>query len=107
LLGISDRSYNLNGKFVTMPNILLMRRVQREMARRSRIAFWDVFAGHGRRKQHGEICGGQPSLASKDYTHLTYRGGRKLAKKLAEALLYDRIKHDKQKDSLALLPSSV
>jgi len=97
LLGISDRSYNLNGKFVTMPNILLMRRVQREMARRSRIAFWDVFAAMGGENSMVRFVAANPPLASKDYTHLTYRGGRKLAKKLAEALLYDRIKHDKTK----------
>src|SRR5260221_2451911 len=98
LLGISDRSYNMNGKFVTMPNILLMRRAQREIARRSRIAFWDVFAAMGGENSMVKFVAANPPLASKDYTHLTYRGGRKLAKKLAEALLHDRIKNDKTKN---------
>lgn len=97
LLGISDRSYNQNGKFVTMPNILLMRRAQREIARRSKIAFWDVFAAMGGTNSMVKFVAANPPLAAKDYTHLTYWGGRKLAKKLADALLYDRVKNDKAK----------
>jgi hypothetical protein len=97
LLGISDRSYNQNGKFVTMPNILLMRRAQREIARKSKIAFWDVYTAMGGENSMVKFVAANPPLAAKDYTHLTYRGGRKLAKKLAEALLYDRAKHDKTK----------
>ena len=68
------------------------------MACRSRIAFWDVFAAMGGENSMVKFVAANPPLASKDYTHLTYRGGRKLAKKLAEALLYDRIKHDKTKN---------
>jgi hypothetical protein len=99
LLGISDRSYNQNGKFVTMPNILLMRHAQREIARRSKIAFWDVFAAMGGTNSMVKFVAANPPLAAKDYTHLTYWGGRKLAKKLADALLYDRVKNDKAKKS--------
>jgi hypothetical protein len=94
LLGISDRSYNQNGKFVTMPNILLMRRAQRAIARESKIAFWDVYAAMGGKNSMVKFVTATPPLAAKDYTHLTYRGGQKLAKKLADALLYDRLKHD-------------
>ena len=97
LLGISDRSYNQNGKFVTMPNILLMRHAQREIARRSKIAFWDVFAAMGGANSMVKFVAADPPLAAKDYTHLTYWGGRKLAKKLADALLYERVKNDKPK----------
>jgi hypothetical protein len=93
LLGISDRSYNQNGKFVTMPNIMLMRRAQRELARKSKIAFWDVFAAMGGENSMVKFVAANPPMAAKDYTHLTYWGGKKLAKKLAEALLYERAKH--------------
>ncbi len=93
LLGISDRSYNQNGKFVTMPNILLMRNAQREVARRTHIAFWDVFAAMGGENSMVKFVSATPALAAKDYTHLTFWGGRKLAKKLAEAILHERSKH--------------
>jgi hypothetical protein len=35
----------------------------------------------------------KPALAAKDYTHLTYWGGKKLAVKLANAILHERNKY--------------
>jgi hypothetical protein len=34
-----------------------------------------------------------PPLAAKDYTHLTFLGGKKLAKQLADAILYERSRY--------------
>ena len=40
-----------------------------------------------------------PPLAAKDYTHLTYLGGHKIAVKLANALLHELRRNEKGKRS--------
>jgi hypothetical protein len=100
LIGVSDRSSNQGGTFATMPNILLMRDAQREIAIRSQIAFWDLYAAMGGKNSMLKFVNATPPLAAKDYTHLNYGGGRKLAKKLADAVLYERIRYEAKKQAL-------
>lgn len=100
MIGVSDRSYNKNGKFITMPNILKMRSAQREAARRCKIAYWDLFDAMGGENSMPKFVTAVPPLAGKDYTHVTAAGGRKLAKKLADAILYQRRKNVSQKKIL-------
>jgi hypothetical protein len=38
----------------------------------------------------------KPPLAAKDYTHLTYRGGKKLAQLMAHALLFEKERYEKK-----------
>ena len=97
LLSVSDRCTNQNGKFITMPNIPLMRDAQRQIAFRSKIAFWDLLAAMTGPHSMANLVSATPTLASKDYTHLNFAGGRILARKLAEALLYEREKHESEK----------
>ncbi len=94
LVSVSDRSYNQNGKFVTMPNILLMRDAQREIARQSKIAFWDLLSAMSGENSMVKMVTAVPPLASKDYTHVNFAGGRRLANKLTDALLYERVKYE-------------
>jgi lysophospholipase L1-like esterase len=92
LTSVSDRAYNENGKFVTIPNILVMREAQRAAAQKTKIAFWDLFSAMGGENSIVKYAEAKPPLAGKDYTHLNFSGGRKLSKKLADALLYERSK---------------
>jgi hypothetical protein len=94
LLSVSDRSSNQDGKFATMPNIVLMRDAQREIAMQSHVAFWDLYTAMGGQNSMLKFVSATPPMAAKDYTHLTYWGGKKLAKKLADALLYERIRYE-------------
>ncbi len=95
LIGISDRAGNINGKIQTIPAILRMRDTQREIARKSQIAFWDLYTAMGGENTMIKYVAAQPPLASKDYTHLNFRGGQKIAKKLADALLYEQTRYEK------------
>ena len=96
-MSVSDRSSNQDGKFATMPNIPLMVEAQRDIARQTHIAFWDLYTAMGGRNSMLKYVAATPPLAAKDYTHLTYWGGRKIARKLADALLYQRKKYDSKK----------
>jgi hypothetical protein len=95
LMSIGDRSSNQKGKYATMPGILQMRSAQRKIAQQTGIAFWDMYEAMGGENSMVKYAEATPPLAAKDYTHLTFRGGRKLAKKLADAVLHEKAKYDK------------
>ncbi|HLZ16868.1 MAG TPA: hypothetical protein VKQ08_07500 [Cyclobacteriaceae bacterium] len=96
LLSVGDRCSNQNGKMATLPDVKVMRDVQRTIAQKSGIAFWDMFEAMGGENSIVHYTESNPPLAAKDYTHLTFRGGRKIAKKLADALLKEKSKYDKR-----------
>ena len=97
ILSIGDRSSNQKGKFATMPGIIQMRNVQRKIAQRAGIAYWDMYEAMGGENSMVGYTEANPPLAAKDYTHLTFRGGRKLAKKLADAVLNEKAKYEKSR----------
>jgi len=97
LVSVGDRCNNQNGKITTMPDVKVMRDIQRKIARKSGIAFWDMFEAMGGENGIRKYTEAQPPLAAKDYTHLTFRGGKKIAKKLADALLYEKAKYDRKR----------
>lgn len=96
MVSISDRAYNANGTFKTIPAINRMRAAQRNIAKRSQVAYWDLFEAMGGENSIVNYVTAIPPLAAKDYTHLTFRGGEKIAKKLADALLYEQHRYDKK-----------
>ena len=96
LLGISDRSINDNGTYKTMPSITVMRDAQRLIAQQTGIAFWDTFAAMGGEGSMVKWTESKPPLGARDYTHLTFRGGRKLAGYLVKSLLYEKQKYAHQ-----------
>jgi hypothetical protein len=96
LLGISDRSINDNGTYRTMPSITVMRDAQRLIAQQTGIAFWDTFAAMGGEGSMVKWTQSKPPLGARDYTHLTFRGGRKLAGYLVKSLLFEKQKYARQ-----------
>lgn len=94
LIGISDRAGNIDGKIQTIPAIVTMRNTQREIASKTQIAFWDLYEAMGGKNSIIDYVSATPPLAAKDYTHLTFRGGRKIARKLADAILFEQNRYD-------------
>lgn len=99
LISVSDRASNQNGKFATYPDIPLMRDVQREIAKQCKITFWDMYEAMGGENSMVKFAEAKPALAAKDYTHLTYWGGKKIALKLVNALLYEQKRYAKKNNS--------
>jgi len=79
ILGIPDRSVKIDGEYQTMPTIPMMIEAQREIAKKTGVAFWDMFSGMGGENSMISYVQNKPALANKDYTHLTFEGGEKLA----------------------------
>jgi lysophospholipase L1-like esterase len=96
LLSVSDRSTNSSGDFKTMNAIPAMRNAQRQIAQKTGIAFWDMYEAMGGENSMVKFSEGKPALAAKDYTHLTFKGGRLLSGKLVKSLLFEKEKYEKK-----------
>ena len=85
VMGVSDRSVKAdNGRFVPMDSAEAMTAAQREAARRTGAAFWDtreaMLRSGGMTRFVADGCAG------KDYTHINYGGGARVARALFEAI---------------------
>ncbi|MEX1241479.1 MAG: hypothetical protein WEB30_17290 [Cyclobacteriaceae bacterium] len=96
LMSVSDRSTNTTGKFETMNAIPAMRNAQRMIAQETNIAFWDMFEAMGGENSMVRFVTSKPALAAKDYTHLNFNGGNKLAGSLVKSLLYGHETHEEE-----------
>ena len=92
LLGVSDRSHQEDGAFETMPAVLALLHTQRQIARKTGIPFWNTFGGMG--GENSMVRFVENNWASKDYTHLSFRGGREIATALLKALLLEKEFYD-------------
>lgn len=98
LMSVSDRSSNTSGEFKTMKAIPLMRDAQRLVAERTGIAFWDLYTAMGGENSMVKLAESKPPMAAKDYTHLTFKGGRKLAGVFARTLLHEKTKYEQRRN---------
>jgi lysophospholipase L1-like esterase len=96
LLSVSDRSSNTDGDFKTMRAIPAMRNAQRLIAQETGIAFWDMYQAMGGENSMVKFVTATPALAAKDYTHLTFKGGRKVAGSLVKSLLVEVHKYERK-----------
>jgi lysophospholipase L1-like esterase len=94
LMGVGDRSTRKNGEFVTMESIPLLIESQRKIAQSTGIAFWDLFTAMGGENSMPNFVNASPPMANKDYTHLTFAGGRKIGKILAETIFFEHKRYD-------------
>ena len=92
LLGVSDRSHQVDGTFETMPAVLALLHAQRQTARRTGVAFWNVFGAMG--GENSMVRFVENNWASKDYTHMSFRGGREIANALLKAVLLEKEFYD-------------
>lgn len=92
MLGVSDRSRQVEGTFETMPAVLALLHAQRKTAKMTGIPFWNVFGAMG--GENSMVRYVENNWASKDYTHLSFRGGKEIAKALLKALLSEKDFYD-------------
>lgn len=93
LLSLTDRANQYNGEFRTMPAVLALLHAQRQMARQLGIPFWNMFGAMGGEGSMVKYV--ERGWASKDYTHMSFRGGREIARNLMKALMLEKEFYDK------------
>lgn len=87
IMGVSDRAMKNNNSFETMPGILAMVEVQRQIAKETGSIFWDTFAAMGGKNSMLAFVSHNPPLASKDYTHINHAGGKRIAESFVYSLI--------------------
>lgn len=92
LMGVSDRSHQEEGTFKTMPAVLALLHAQRQIARKAGIPFWNVFGAMG--GENSMVRYVENNWAGKDYTHLSFRGGRQVARAFMKAILLEKEFYD-------------
>ena len=87
IVSVSDKSIKKGRKFITNPSIPKLVKAQKNIARKTNVAFWNLFEAMGGRNSMGKWVKAAPKLAQSDYTHFTLAGSKKVAQMLAEALI--------------------
>lgn len=97
IVGCSDRGAKVDGEYKTMPSLKDLINVQRQVAADNGVCFWNLFEAMGGDSTMIRWVDQKPALANKDYTHLTFRGGRRVANILISTLLYEKEKFERKK----------
>lgn len=92
LLGVTDRSHQVDGEYETMPEVLTLLHTQRQIAQRTGITFWNMYEAMG--GENSMVKYVEKNWASKDYTHFGFRGGKELANAFMKALLFEKKFYD-------------
>lgn len=87
LISAGDKSYRDNGKYETDPSVLLVVDAQRKVAEKNQIGFWNLYAAMGGKNSMVKWVEGDTVYANKDYTHLNFRGAKRVANLFYERLL--------------------
>ena len=96
MLSVSDRSTKVDGQYRTMESVPLMVEAQQEIARKTQIAFYNLYQAMGGENSMVAFVENDPPLANKDYTHLNYQGGRRVAGIFVKSLIHEFQKYNDQ-----------
>ena len=98
LVSVGDRDFrDEDGHLRTMPGIKNLVRYQQNLAAENGIAFWNLFEAMGGERGMVQFVEANPPMANRDYTHINFRGGRRLAGLLFEALVHGKEQYDKRR----------
>jgi lysophospholipase L1-like esterase len=89
VIGPSDMSEKVDGKFTTFSNLEPVRDALRRAALGSGCAFWDMYAAMGGRNSMPSWVAADPPLAVSDYVHFNTKGARIIAEMFYNAFIYD------------------
>lgn len=85
IMSVGDRATRSDGALVTMPGIRAMVRTQEQVAQDCGVLFWNTYDAMRAAGGMGTFV--KNGWAAKDYTHISARGGRKIATALFDALM--------------------
>lgn len=87
MISSQDKSVKKSNKFMTDPQLENLLQAQINIARETKIAFWNLFEAMGGKNSMINWVNSNPSLAYKDYIHFNEAGVKKVASLFIEALL--------------------
>lgn len=94
VIGVSDMSRHVKGKYETYPSVEKIRDAQRNAALKTGCVFWDLYKAMGGKESMPAWVFHKPPLASKrDFAHFTYSGSRVVGKLFNKAFFHDYNKY--------------
>lgn len=87
VIGAPDKSIHSEQDYVTNPAIPMILKAQRRAAEKMGVAFWNLFDAMG--GENSMPVWVERKLAAPDYTHLSGKGAREIAKRITKAILYE------------------
>lgn len=91
LMSVGDRgSKNSDGSISTHPGVLPLVNAQRQIAQNAGIIFWNTFLAMGGEQSMITFVNHKPPMAAKDYTHINFLGGSKIADEFFESLMNEK-----------------
>lgn len=90
IVSVGDRGGKVGNDLQTLKSVPYVASMQRDLARKYGLVFFDLFNGMGGAGSMVAMASHKPALASKDYTHLTFDGGRLISNLLLDVLLKEQ-----------------
>lgn len=87
IISAGDKSIRREGEYVTDPSVPLVIDVQKRVAQKTGVAFWNLYEAMGGYNSMVKWVQGDTVLANKDYTHPNFRGAKKIADLLYKHLM--------------------
>lgn len=102
VIGVSDMARKTDGQWQSFPNIGQVKEAQRNSARHTNSAFWDLNQVMGGENSIQSWVGTDPPLAGKDYIHLTPKGAQVVGEFLFQSLIHEYQKSKLNSRSIAI-----
>jgi lysophospholipase L1-like esterase len=87
IVGVGDKSTKKGSRFVTDPGVLKLIEAQENIAKKTGVAFWNLFEAMGGENSMNEWVNANPPLAFKDHTHINDHGAKMVAQLLSKAII--------------------
>lgn len=96
IISVADRAGKINSELATLPSVIAITAMQRDLARQHGFLFYDMFRGMGGAGSMIDYANRRPALANKDYTHLTHEGGKAMGHLFARLFLDAQARYRQQ-----------
>lgn len=97
VISAGDKSVRQDGEYVTDPSVPLVIEVQKRVAQKTGVAFWNLYEAMGGYNAMVKWVQGDTVLANKDYTHPNSKGAKKIADLLYKHLIIEYKEYVKKK----------
>ncbi len=88
MVSTGDKAFRYNGVYKTAKGVLPLLYTQQQIAASTGINFWNLYLNMGGENSMIEWVEGEKKMANKDYTHVNWQGGKKIAELIYNTLLH-------------------
>jgi hypothetical protein len=94
IVSVGDRATKIDGELATMRSVPAIVSMQRELARKHGLLFFDLFEGMGGQGSIIGLAHHKPRYANLDYTHLTHEGGKYMSRLFVKLFVEEKKRYE-------------